>query len=183
VRKTVVVLAVLVLTPEGVATAASSPGSSGPSAGDQQYIDPLAGAGSGSSPSPAPAHKHAPTAGRVTPTPAPVAAPAPAPAAAPVVASAPDSAATLPFTGFPAMNAFAIGVALIGCGLILRRRPGHRVPPQALIVVPVLDDPVAASAAANAPTAGVGVGVRPVGEPTPNQSSRSPGLRSGVSQV
>jgi hypothetical protein len=104
------------------------------SAGDQQYIDPLAG-------NTTPTASHPPPA-----TPAPVAsapassAPAPASSAAPAASTAvqtasdpapPSSAATattaaasqptLPFTGLNVWMCAAVGAGMVGAGLALRR--------------------------------------------------------------
>lgn len=106
----------------------------GPSAGDQQYIDPLAGAshhGSG--------HSHSSGSGSTTPStsPAPTTSPTPSGSSSSTsVSSTTSSTATsgtatsstghdpakgLPVTGFDALLAAFVGVCLVASGLLLRR--------------------------------------------------------------
>jgi hypothetical protein len=86
------------------------------SAGDQQYIDPLAPTTTGSAPPPSPAQG----------PPAPSAAPASTPAV-PATGSARPSSRTLPYTGFNLWLVVGAGAGLIILGLALRglaRRKG-----------------------------------------------------------
>jgi hypothetical protein len=136
VRNAVVALVVLALSvpafSAGVAIAAS--GQSGPSAGDQQYIDPLAGTTPSSGGSSSTPKKHKSPAAASAPAPAPVA--TPAPAAGTTLASSSSSTssssssasagaasaspATLPRTGFPAGLALALGIGLLALGAAIR---------------------------------------------------------------
>jgi pilus assembly protein FimV len=117
---------------------------SGPSAGDNQYTDPLAGKTTStthhtkppppkttSSPAstppastPPPAAPASGSTGTATPTPAPLASSTATTgtAAASTGTTAKHSKGTLPMTGFGAWLEAALGAALTGTGLALRRR-------------------------------------------------------------
>jgi hypothetical protein len=124
----ILVLAALALAVPA-ATLASGPGGS---AGDQQYTDPFAGTSN-------PATTHTTTHTATTPAPAPATTPAPAatstapaPAApAPAASTAPDTTpatstparpTSLAFTGYDSWLAGGLGVAMVGGGVLLRRR-------------------------------------------------------------
>jgi hypothetical protein len=128
---------ILVLAALGLAVPAATLAAGGGSAGDQQYTDPFAGtphpAGSThTATTPPPTTTPAPTTTAPAPaasTPAPAPSTTPLPAAPPATAvtstaSAPTTArpTTLPFTGYDSWLAGALGVAMIGAGVILRRR-------------------------------------------------------------
>jgi cytoskeletal protein RodZ len=117
---------------------------SGPSAGDQQYVDPLGGSHSSSGSS-----HHTSSSSHTTSTPAATTPVATTPVATTPTATTPatvtptttttsptattassgttaassgsDPAKTLPFTGFNAWLAVAVGVGLLGLGATLRR--------------------------------------------------------------
>ena len=118
----VVVVGLMLLAPAALAT--------GPSAGDQQYTDPLGGSNgqsNGSSTTPSSSNSTAPA------TPA-----APSTSSAPTAVAASSTSATttspsstasgtaasdaLPRTGFNAWLGAAFGVALLGAGLAVRRQ-------------------------------------------------------------
>jgi hypothetical protein len=115
---------------------------SGPSAGDSQYVDPLAGnsqsgthhssSGPATAPAPSPGSSSGTPAPSSSGTPAPSSTASPAPsstatAAASSAGSATTSTAagdphhTLPFTGLDADLVALIGAGLAGGGLVLRR--------------------------------------------------------------
>lgn len=127
------VLAAVVLSLPAVAIA------SGPSAGDNQYTDPLAGqgthhtsGGSHSQTSSTP-QTSTPTAGSSSgtptttlssssPTSSTASSSSPPRSSTAAATSAAKSSRTLPMTGFDAGLAAAIGAGLIGIGLVTRRR-------------------------------------------------------------
>jgi hypothetical protein len=85
------------------------------SAGDQQYQDPLGNT---------PAKPKTPKTTTTTPAPAPASTPAPAASPAPssaTSAASAQSSGTLPRTGLPVVSLIALGAALIGAGLLIRR--------------------------------------------------------------
>ena len=100
------------------------------SAGNQQYVDPLASttptapASTGSPPPPSssapPASSSAPATSSAPPTSSAPATSAPATGAS-SDAPAHAAGATLPFTGLDLWPAVAVGFGLIGSGLVLRR--------------------------------------------------------------
>lgn len=106
-------------TPASVALA-----DSGPSAGDQQYVDPLSGSSSHHTSTThtttAPASAPAPVAS--TPTSTASAATATATATASASTTTGATGRTLPFTGYDTPLAVALGAGLAGGGLLLRRR-------------------------------------------------------------
>lgn len=96
----------------------------GGSAGDNQYVDPLAGVHSHSGKS---SSSSAATSAATTSTPAPTtsaASTATTPTATSAATSADPSSKTksLPFTGFQDWQAAGLGLVLVAGGLILRRR-------------------------------------------------------------
>jgi len=109
----------------GFALAAPAAGlASGPSAGDQQYVDPLGGSSSGSHSS-----SHSSSPGTTSsPTPAPVASP-PAATTATVASTTSTRSSTqtagdpgtLPRTGFDVWPGVAVGIGLLASGAFLRR--------------------------------------------------------------
>jgi hypothetical protein len=119
-----IVLGALALTVPSTALAG------GPSAGDQQYIDPLAGSGHHGS-----SHSH----GSGNSSTAPATSPAPTTSATPSVSSSSTSSSTvsasttatrstahdpskgLPMTGFDALLAAFVGVFLVASGVLLHR--------------------------------------------------------------
>jgi cytoskeletal protein RodZ len=116
---------------------------SGPSAGDQQYIDPLGGSNSSSgshhashsshsssssstssqAPTPAPPTTTTPTVTAPSATATPSASTASTTPTATTASSptAGDPSKTLPFTGFDASLGAAIGLSMLASGLYLRR--------------------------------------------------------------
>ena len=121
---------ILVLAALGLAVpAATLAAGGGGSAGDQQYTDPFAGTSTPSSTHTATTPAPTTTAAATTPAPAPpdtATTPAPAPAAA-SADSAPATATTarpttLAFTGYDSWLAAGLGAAMIGGGVLLRRR-------------------------------------------------------------
>src|SRR5947209_10184567 len=96
------------------ALAPSAAWASGPSAGDQQYVDPLAGATTPSSSRP-PRSSSASPPSTASSAPAVAAAPSSAASAAAAPTAATTAAApTLPFTGLDAAETFAAGTLLLG---------------------------------------------------------------------
>ena len=86
------------------------------SAGDHQYVDPLTGSSTTSSTSTAPASTP-PSSGSP-----PIGAPTPQGAPASAAHGPRDvTVRQLPYTGFDLRLFVAVGIALLGCGLILRR--------------------------------------------------------------
>lgn len=102
-----------------LAAPALAQGGTSTSAGDQQYVDPLANTTPTSatptpaSPSPAASSSSAPTSS----TPSSTQSPNPAPS---TTAHA-DPSGTLPYTGLNVGLLVAIGLGLVGAGLLLRR--------------------------------------------------------------
>jgi hypothetical protein len=124
---------ILVLAALGLAVPAATLASGGGgSAGDQQYTDPFAGSSNPASTTsthtttrPAPAPTTTPA---TTPAP-PATSTAPAPPAAPTASTGTSAATattarptTLPFTGYDSWLAGGLGVAMVGGGVLLRRR-------------------------------------------------------------
>lgn len=108
----------LALLGAGASLAASSPGCSG-SAGDQQYVDPLGCPTTSTSSAPPPTTPPATTPAPQTPTPS--ATVASATTTAPTAADPKSSSGKLPYTGLEVWPAVALGVALFGAGVALRR--------------------------------------------------------------
>jgi hypothetical protein len=134
-RRLGLVLTCLVLTGApallgaGASLAASSPGCSG-SAGDQQYVDPLGCPTTSTSSAPPPTTptttpaQQTPTTPTTTPaqqTPTPSATVASATTTTPTAADPKSSSGKLPYTGLEVWPAVALGVALFGAGVALRR--------------------------------------------------------------
>lgn len=107
----------LALLGAGASLAASSPGCSG-SAGDQQYVDPLGCPTTSTSSAPQPT---TPTATPAQQTPTPSATVASATTTTPSAADPKSSSGKLPHTGLEVWPAVALGVALFGAGVALRR--------------------------------------------------------------
>ncbi len=110
---------------------------SGPSAGDQQYVDPLGGStgsssnGSGSSSGNSSASGSG-TAAASSPTATASAGSTTTPtstsstgATSTTTGTTTASSRTLPFTGFNVWEGAVIGVVMLGAGLLLRRRAAH----------------------------------------------------------
>ncbi len=93
------------------------------SAGDQQYIDPLANTNPAPSPSaPAPASTSTTSSAPASPTPAAAPAQPAVPAATPATTTtSADPGGTLPYTGLNLGLILAVGVGLLVAGLVLRR--------------------------------------------------------------
>ena len=106
----------LALLGAGASLAASSPGCSG-SAGDQQYVDPLGCPTTSTSSAPPPTTPTT-TPAQQTPTPATVAS---ATTTTPTSADPKSSSGKLPYTGLELWPSVALGVALFGAGVALRR--------------------------------------------------------------
>ncbi|HEY8770617.1 MAG TPA: LPXTG cell wall anchor domain-containing protein [Thermoleophilaceae bacterium] len=113
----VVVVGLMLLAPAALAT--------GPSAGDQQYTDPLGGSNgqsNGSSTTPSSSNSTAPaTAAAPSMSSSPTALAASSTSATTTSPSSTASGA-LPRTGFNAWLGAAFGVALLGAGLAVRRQ-------------------------------------------------------------
>jgi LPXTG-motif cell wall-anchored protein len=118
------ILAVLDLTGSAGALAA------GPSAGDQQYIDPLSGSTTPSSHHSSPAASNSTpsgsssassTQGSTSPQASAVVSASTSATTTAAATTSQSSAATLPRTGFDAWLAAGLGLALLGTGGMLRR--------------------------------------------------------------
>jgi cytoskeletal protein RodZ len=107
---------------------ASSALAAGPSAGDQQYVDPLTGSTTPSS------HSNTPSSSSSTASPTPTASSSSATSSSTAstatgtasTGSTATSAATLPRTGYDGWLAAAIGAGLVGAGLAIRRQAFSR---------------------------------------------------------
>ncbi|HEX8976515.1 MAG TPA: hypothetical protein VF781_08385 [Solirubrobacteraceae bacterium] len=102
-------------------------GGSGGSAGDNQYVDPLAGVHTHTGGSHPASSGSAPSAPASTPTSSSYVAPAstattPTATAAATTTDPSGKARTLPFTGFEDWQAAGLGAMLLAGGLLLRRR-------------------------------------------------------------
>jgi hypothetical protein len=118
-------LALVVAVIAGPAAAIAVAGN-GPSAGDNQYTDPLSTSTT--------THSTPPPAASATPPPAPAPATAPPPTATPTATiaatAAPttsgSSSKTLPMTGYDGLAGALLGAGLLGAGFAARRRVGER---------------------------------------------------------
>lgn len=96
----------------------------GPSAGDNQYTDPLSTSTSTSHASaPPPATTPAPVASAPTPA---ATGPTATIASATTSASSASSSKTLPMTGYDELAGMLLGAGLLGAGFAVRRRVGTR---------------------------------------------------------
>lgn len=120
-RPLIAVLIVLGLLATVVPAAALA---NGGSAGDNQYVDPLAGvhSHSGKSSSSSPATSAATTSTPATSTSAASTATTPTATSAATSTDPSSKTKTLPFTGFQDWQAAGLGLVLVASGLILRRR-------------------------------------------------------------
>jgi hypothetical protein len=105
-------------------TASALASGTGTSAGDQQYIDPLAATtttSSQASTTPATTAPNSPAATTTTPPASASTTSDTAPSTTTSSSDAPKASGTLPFTGLDVEACLAIGLALLGGGLAVRR--------------------------------------------------------------
>ena len=91
------------------------------SAGDNQYVDPLAGTAPKPKPAPRPATTPKPTSSGSTSSTPPVTTTTAAPAAGTASHSTARSGRNLPYTGMPAGLVAGLGAVLLAAGVALRR--------------------------------------------------------------